>query len=193
MAMIEDADIMSFSGRGIVSIDGGQSMIRNSFIHDCAATGIYVGGLGSSSSIDQTDIIHNGHGNRRSRRGIGRGHSGVYLEQGVVSLTDCNVSQNSLTGISAVSHHNATILVENSDLQGNGTLQLELPPTGTESRGRCVTKNNVITSQGSGRRRATVTPVTILHTSTTLETTSSRLSTDPNGPHVVYPIMYVDM
>jgi len=195
-AIIEDADIMSFSGRGIVSIDGGKSTIRNCFIHDCAATGIYIGGHGSSASIDHTDIIHNGHGNRRSRRGIGRGHSGVYLEQGVVNLTDCNVSQNSLTGISAVSHHNASILIEDSDLQGNGTLQLELPPTGTQSRGRCVTKNNHIDSQGTGRRRSSVTPETLLHTSIvppSLDHIPSRPPTELMGPHVIYPHMYVEM
>ena len=194
-AIIEDADIMSLSGRGIVAIDGAKSMIRNCFIHDCAATGIYVGGLGSSASIDHTDITHNGNGNRRSRRGIGRGHSGVYLEQGVVNLMDCNVSQNSLTGISAVSHHNATIVVENSDLQGNGTLQLELPPTGTQSRGRCVSKNNLISPQGSGRRRSSITPESLLHASfvPSSDYAPPRPPTETMGPHVVYPRMYVEM
>jgi len=198
-AIIEDADIMSFSGRGIVSIDGGKSTIRNCFIHDCAATGIYIGGQGSSASIDHTDIVHNGHGNRRSRRGIGRGHSGVYLEQGILSLTNCNVSQNSLTGISAVSHHNASILVEDSDLQGNGTLQLELPPVGTQSRGRCVTKNNHIDSQGSGRRRSSVTPETLTHTNITptpMNLVRSSIPAELMGHHVVHPrhpLMYVEM
>ena len=50
--------------------------IRNSYIHDCAGTGIYVGGSGSRATIEQSDVISNGKGNRRNRRGIAAGHSG---------------------------------------------------------------------------------------------------------------------
>ena len=73
---LDSVDVTSSSGRGVVNIDGGHLKIANSYIHDCAATGIYVGGAGSRVSIEQSDIIHNGKGNRAHRRGIAAGHSG---------------------------------------------------------------------------------------------------------------------
>ncbi len=73
---LDSVDVTSWSGRGVVHVDGGHLKIKNSYIHDCAATGIYVGGSGSSATIEETDIVQNGKGNKKSRRGIGRGHSG---------------------------------------------------------------------------------------------------------------------
>ena len=73
---LDSVDVSSSSGRGIVNIDGGHVKIKNSYIHDCAATGIYVGGSGSRASIERSDVICNGKGNRRNRRGIAAGHSG---------------------------------------------------------------------------------------------------------------------
>lgn len=150
----EDCNIMSVSGRGIVSIDGGFSITRRCYIHHCAATGLYIGGPGSTASVESSDIVLNGNGNVRNRRGITRGHSGVYLEQGQASLTDCNISNNSLTGISAVSKQNAFLRLEESDLVGNGTLQLDMPPEGTRSRSRSITKNNNMSADGYARPRS---------------------------------------
>ena len=73
---LDRVDVTSCSGRGIVNIDGGNLKISNSYIHDCAATGIYVGGLGSIATIEQSDVLYNGKGNTRNRRGIAPGHSG---------------------------------------------------------------------------------------------------------------------
>jgi hypothetical protein len=120
-------EVISHSGRGIVNIDGGFALIRNSYVHDCAATGIYVGGPGTQAVMERTDVLHNGNGARNRRGGIGRGHSGVYLEQGKAIIRDCNISRNSLTGISAVSLHNTFLNLEQSDLVANGTAQLEMP------------------------------------------------------------------
>jgi hypothetical protein len=73
---LESVDITSYSGRGVVNVDGGHVKIRNSYIHDCAATGIYIGGSGSRATIEHSDVISNGKGNKRNRRGIAAGHSG---------------------------------------------------------------------------------------------------------------------
>jgi hypothetical protein len=76
MVTLDSVGVTSSSGRGIVNIDGGHLKISNSLIHDCAATGIYVGGAGSRATIEQSDVIYNGRGNNRHRRGIAAGHSG---------------------------------------------------------------------------------------------------------------------
>jgi hypothetical protein len=147
-------DITSASGRGIVNIDGGHVTITRCYIHDCAATGIYVGGPGSKATIEKSDVLRNGNGNTQHRRGIARGHSGIYLEQGNASIVDCNVSQNSLTGISAVSPENAVLNLERSDLISNGTYQLELPGPGTRAHRRSVTLNNNFANVGLARSRS---------------------------------------
>jgi len=153
-AALEHVDIVSNSGRGIVVIDGGNSTIRNCFVHECAATGIYVGGPGSMAIIERTDVVKNGKGNNRLRRGIAPGHSGIYLEQGEATIRNCNISSNTLTGISAISSTNATLLVENSDLVANGTFQLEIPPVGTVSRRRSTMRDNWVANRGLGRSRS---------------------------------------
>jgi len=149
-ATLERVKVTSQSGRGIVCIDGGNVVIRNCAVHDCAATGVYIGGPGGSRAVlERTDVIRNGIGSRhrhhhRRRRGggaIARGHSGVYLEQGHARIVDCNISHNSLTGISAVSPTHAILHLQDSDLMANGTYQLEMPPLGTTARRRSVTQN----------------------------------------------------
>mmetsp|Transcript_64234 Transcript_64234/g.73956 ORF Transcript_64234/g.73956 Transcript_64234/m.73956 type:complete len:569 (+) Transcript_64234:210-1916(+) len=151
---LDRVDVTSSSGRGIVNIDGGHAKIINSCIHDCAATGIYVGGPGSRTMIEQSDVLHNGKGNPHHRRGIARGHSGIYLEQGHASIIDCNISKNSLTGISAISPENALLSLLDSELVSNGTLQLEMPAIGTVAHRNSVTLNNIFASTGMGRSRS---------------------------------------
>ena len=153
-AILDHVDVCSKSGRGIVTIDGGSTRIASSYIHDCAATGIYVGGAGSSAVIRRTDVLRNGNGNRMARRGVQRGHSGIYLEQGRAVIRDCNVSQNSLTGISAVSQENAVLELSESDLVANGAQQLEMPPNGSLSRRRSLTRDNNMAATGYFRSRS---------------------------------------
>ena len=160
-AYVDSCDITSLSGRGLVTIDGGKSTITNSHVHHCAATGIYIGGPTSEATIRGTDVVRNGYGNqnRRVRRdGITRGHSGVYLEQGTASLRDCNVSHNALTGISAVSAENAVLDVRNTDLVSNETMQLEMPPDGSRSYRRSISRDNRIVQDGSARTRSGLVP-----------------------------------
>ncbi|KAG7350931.1 hypothetical protein IV203_010291 [Nitzschia inconspicua] len=151
---LDRVDVTSASGRGIVNIDGGLLNITNSYIHDCAATGVYVGGPGSRANIERTDVVRNGYGNNQHRRGIARGHSGIYLEQGHASIIDCNVSQNSLTGISAVSPENAVLTLQDSDLMSNGTFQLEMPAAGTVAHRNSSTSNITLATTGLAPTRS---------------------------------------
>ncbi|KAL3775444.1 hypothetical protein ACHAWO_000674 [Cyclotella atomus] len=157
-AHVIDCDIQSLSGRGIVSIDGGITRVDNCFIHNCAATGLYLGGGGSVATITRTDVYENGNGNERRRsmgdENVRRGHSGIYVEQGTARVRDCNISKNSLTGMSGISPDKATLQIENSDIISNGSVQLELPPRGTVSRDRSFSRgNNISAFRGMGRPR----------------------------------------
>lgn len=140
-ASINGCRIKSRSGRGVVNIDGGHVDVDSCFIAGCAATGLYVGGPGSSAYVERTDVFKNGRGNPR-RRGIARGHSGVYLEQGKATLHNCMVAGNTLTGISSVSHEKAFLTLTDSTVAQNGTNQMELPPLGTPARNQSVIDNN---------------------------------------------------
>ena len=72
----------------------------------------------------------------------------------MANLTDCNVSNNALTGCSAVSRDKAFLTIVDSDVVGNGTLQLEMPPNGTESRSRSMWRKNNTATVGTGRFRS---------------------------------------
>jgi hypothetical protein len=154
IAHLHRVDVTSRSGRGIVNMDGGVCTIRRCYVHDCAATGIYVGGPGSRAVIELTDVTQNGNGNRTRRGGIAPGHSGIYLEQGRAVVRDCNISQNSLTGISAISQDNAILSLEQSDLVANGAVQLEMPPNGSLSHRRSLTRDNNFAINGYTRSRS---------------------------------------
>jgi Right handed beta helix region len=156
VAYMDSVHISSQTGRGIVSIDGGKVVLRKCAVTDCAATGVYIGGPGSQAVIEKSDVIRNGVGNR-IRRGIARGHSGIYLEQGFATIRNSNVSSNVLTGISVVSPDNAFIVLENSTLMNNGTYQLELPPTGSISRQRSTNVNNTMAARGDAPLRSGLT------------------------------------
>lgn len=149
-AHVIDCDIQSLSGRGVVSIDGGITRIDRCFIHNSAATGLYLGGRGSVATITRTDVYENGNGNDRHRNmgqeNVRRGHSGIYVEQGTVRVLDCNISKNSLTGMSGISEDKATLQIENSDIVSNGSVQLELPPHGSASRERSFSRGNNISA-----------------------------------------------
>ena len=47
-AILDGVNVCSKSDRDIVTIDGGATEIYSSYVHDCAATDIYVGGTGSA-------------------------------------------------------------------------------------------------------------------------------------------------
>ena len=51
-----------------VVTNGAKLVMRNSVIHDCAATGLYIGDVGSQGVIQSCNIIRNGGGSRRPAR-----------------------------------------------------------------------------------------------------------------------------
>jgi hypothetical protein len=124
-ALLETVEVVSHSGRGVVVLDGAHVHIKDSYIHDCAATGVYVGGHGSRAVLEAVDATDNGTGNKRVG-GIAKGHSGIYIDQGVVSVTDCNVSRNSASGISFISPDMTQLTVKNTDLLRNGIRSIQL-------------------------------------------------------------------
>jgi len=101
---VVDCDITSLSGRGLVNIDGAVPNVHDCKIHDSAATGVYVyvGGFGSVATITQTDVVAVASATFAMPATVwhGRRHSGEYVEQGLATLRDCNISRNTLTGIS---------------------------------------------------------------------------------------------
>lgn len=152
MAVLDNVAISSKSGRGVVCLDGGNVKLQECMIYDCAATGLYIGGPGSAAEMTLTDIIRNGIGSRlpssRAPR-VTAGHSGIYLEQGTARIQECNISSNCLTGISAVSHDNAILLLEKTDLVANGQHNLEMPPPGTNAYDLSdISNNNNMASVG---------------------------------------------
>ena len=149
--VVDNCSLTSFSGRGVVAIDGGFARIKHSYIHNCAATGIYIGNphLTGGAHISNCDILSNGFGSRsemsngnfRNRGVISRGHSGIYLEQGALKMSSCNVSKNSLTGLSCVSEINCQLQCEDSHVLFNGNGAIDLPGFHSLSYRNCSLSN----------------------------------------------------
>ena len=97
--LLERCNIHSSSGRGVVCTGGANATVRHCNIYRSAATGMYVGDLGSYGELIQSHIILNGHGYGDS---IPPGHSGIYIENATAYIEDCLISANSLTGLSVI-------------------------------------------------------------------------------------------
>jgi len=147
----DSVDIRSTSGRGInlfgrqrsisstteTSTTAAKVEIYNSYIHHCAATGLYVGeGQSHQIYIDNSDVMYNGHGNLQRFHypggGIGGGHSGICLQGGNVTVTHCHVSQNASTAILGLGEQPITLNVSSSDLavsNHSNHSQIHMPET----------------------------------------------------------------
>lgn len=109
---LRSCSLQSDSGRGVVVTRGGRLWMNDSTVHDCAATGIYIGDRKTSSLIQNCDIIRCGFGTRRQESCnidtksiplVPPGHSGIYVEATIgVVIDDSLVAGNSLTGLSVV-------------------------------------------------------------------------------------------
>lgn len=142
-ATFHEVEVISHSGRGVVINDGGSIAISHSYIHDCAATGIYVGSNQCDLTMDHSDVISNGHGNQLAASvratGVSRGHSGFYLENGNATLTECNITNNSSCGIS-VSSPTSRLTMSYTDVVANGHSNQVEAATGSQQWG---IKNNI--------------------------------------------------
>lgn len=124
-AKFEHCEITSRSGRGIVAVEGSLLQLVDCYVHDCAATGVYIGGVATRASLTNCDVLENGTGNQMG--GVARGHSGLYIEQGAVDVDGCSISKNSAAGISVVSRAHSSLTMQNSEIILNGFGPMELP------------------------------------------------------------------
>lgn len=147
--LLERCRLSSSSGRGIVNINGSELTIKYCAVHDCAATGIYIGGAGGSCVVvESSDVVRNGIGNLlepTSHTGVTAGHSGIYLCKGQANISESNISANVLSGVTVGSETAAFIKLSASDLCANGRLPLELPSRRTLSyrRSEIADDNNM--------------------------------------------------
>lgn len=122
--------IQSESGRGVVATNGSYlEMKEGSVIHDCAATGLYLGDNDSVANISGCNVIRNGGGSRRPTESdnfdendidrVPPGHSGVYVEAGRAFVENTLVAGNSLTGVSIV--RGGGVMISGSDVTENGS------------------------------------------------------------------------
>ena len=138
VAVVQQSAVRSLSGRGIVTVDGGQLICEGSYIHNCAATGVYIGGRGSCATLSKCDVWYNGTGNPHFAGGIGRGHSGIYVEQSKqIKLDHCAVAYNTASGISMIG--NPLLQLPNHDVPGNESIV-------NSNIGLCMTHSHVLSN-----------------------------------------------
>jgi len=123
--------IQSDSGRGVVAVNGSYLEVKSTVIHDCAATGLYLGDNDSIAKVSGCNLIRNGGGSRRPLRRdadgndedvldrVPAGHSGMYVEAGRAFVENSLVAGNSLTGLSIVC--GGGVIVSGCDITENGS------------------------------------------------------------------------
>eukprot|EP00977_Amphora_coffeiformis_P030007 scaffold44184_cov199-Amphora_coffeaeformis.AAC.1 len=149
-AVLNRVDVRSYSGRGVVAVEGGHVHLEDCHIHHCAATGLYVGGNTSLVVLKSTDVVYNGMGNQRTG-GIARGHSGVYVEQSKAELQNCSVSQNTSSGITVIAPDNSALKLSDSEVVANGCTPMEIPNPMDPS---AVDRNNRVAVIGTPKPRS---------------------------------------
>jgi hypothetical protein len=124
---VDGCSIQSDSGRGIVISNGAEVIVARSTIHDCAATGIYLGGDESSLDIITSNIIRNGFGRRPLETAddeqprtpaVQAGHSGLYVEAADAEIRNTLVADNCLSGLTVV--RDGTVKFCHNTFVGNG-------------------------------------------------------------------------
>lgn len=126
---MEGCSIQSDSGRGLVVSNGADVHVNRSTIHDCAATGAYIGDDGSYLGLGFSNVLRNGFGTRRpildndNNNGphpprIQAGHSGIYVEATVCSISHSFVALNCFTGLSVV--RDSDVYLSKCHFAGNG-------------------------------------------------------------------------
>lgn len=118
----DGCSIQSDSGRGIVVSNGAEVIVARTTVHDCAATGIYLGGDGSSLDIITSNIIRNGFGRdpleNDAEDTVRAGHSGLYVEAADAEIRNTLIAGNCLTGLSVVRDGN--VHLSHNNFCGNG-------------------------------------------------------------------------
>jgi hypothetical protein len=126
-SVLDGCSIQSDSGRGIVITNGASLKMVRSTVHDCAATGLYVGDLDSILEISHCNILRNGFGAPPTVEELEEdpptptvpsGHSGLYVEAAEAEIRNILLAGNCLTGLSVVRH--GMVHISGSDITGNG-------------------------------------------------------------------------
>ena len=163
---VHNCMVTSDSGRGLVVSAQATLELTNSTIVGCAATGLYVGDLGTKASVSCCNVVRNGFGSSGGAGGefpVPSGHSGVYVESSVCWIEDTLLAGNSLTGLSVV--RSGLVNISSSDILENGQAEPILIEdahdaqhglNGMETRGGVVegpmTNNFSPTSGGEGEQ-----------------------------------------
>lgn len=158
--ILEGCAMQSDSGRGVVVTGGSQLFLKRSIIHDCAATGLYVGDSGTVATVMESNIIRNGGGSKRwfaedyvenaseddvqnlhlnevgdTADVVPPGHSGIYVENAQAVIDDTMLSGNRLTGLSVV--RGGWVRMSGCDVTENGA-----DPITIERNQRIIALNN---------------------------------------------------
>lgn len=94
-------DLTSSSGRGIVAVGGAKVTMKDCFLHECAATGLYVAGERTVVEAENSDIVGNGKGSSTGAF-VPSGHSGIFAVEGQLKIKNCNISWNMGAGMSVM-------------------------------------------------------------------------------------------
>ncbi|KAL9179894.1 hypothetical protein ACHAXT_007864 [Thalassiosira profunda] len=125
--VIDSCVLQSDSGRGLVATNQSVTEVYRTSIVDCAATGVYLGDIGSRARLSGCNVARNGFGNQRAAseavpgepvEAVPPGHSGVYVESSMMWIDDCLVAGNCLTGLSVV--RGGFVSLSGSDVTENG-------------------------------------------------------------------------
>jgi len=129
---VQDCDITSWSGRGVVADRGANVKLINTKIHDCAATGAYA--EKSSMRLHKCFINNNGKGPRT----MSQGHSGLFFTKSHFVVSSCVITDNDYSGL-CVYDTESTGILENTIISRNGAIQVLETVSGVlERRGQNV-------------------------------------------------------
>ena len=140
---LNNVDLSSSSGRGIVAVGGAKVQLKNTFLHECAATGVYVSGEDTSVEIESCDIVGNGKGSQTGGF-IPSGHSGIFVVEGNVRVENSNISYNMGAGVSVMTTDPVSqISIRDTDLEGNLAGRMDYAGLPVTTRTETNTRNGV--------------------------------------------------
>ena len=121
---MQGCSIQSDSGKGICCVGGASLSLKESSVHDCAASGVYVAADNDGHcDISNCNIMRNGFGTRTGPyEGISQivppGHSGLFIEVHDATVTNSLIAENCVNGMSVIPK--GPVHISKCDLWGNG-------------------------------------------------------------------------
>lgn len=129
---VQDCDLTSWSGRGVVADRGANVQLLNTIVRDCAATGVYA--EKSSVRLHKCFVNNNGKGPRT----MSQGHSGLFFTKSNFFVSSCVITDNDYSGL-CVYDVESTGVLENTIVSRNGAIQVLETASGVlERRGHNV-------------------------------------------------------